>query len=122
MLARYGYSHMAGIGAFVLAVLLVAVPVVAQDGATQPPDSVIQASLQAASDQLGVVVDDVIVTTAVQRDWPDSSLGCRQPGRAYSQIVTPGYLVTVDTTDAIAEVEVHSNRDGSVTVICSFTG
>ena len=110
---------MGGMVAFVLAVLVLAVPVVAQDDTPQPPDSVIQASLQSAADQLGVTVDDVTITTAEQRAWPDSSLGCPQPGHAYSQIVTPGYLVTVDTTeDATAEVQVHTNRDGSVTVIC----
>jgi hypothetical protein len=54
---------------------------------------------------------------AAQRDWSDSALGCPEAGRAYSQIVTPGFLVTIDTSDLVTEVEVHTDR-GSRGVIC----
>lgn len=27
-------------------------------------------------------------------NWPDSSLGCPEPGRSYLQVITPGYLVS----------------------------
>jgi hypothetical protein len=82
------------------------------------PDTVIQAALDAASAQLGVPSDNLLVLMTAQRDWSDSSLGCPEPGRAYAQIITPGYVVTVDTDDLANEVEVHTDR-GSRAVICS---
>jgi hypothetical protein len=82
-----------------------------------PPDTVIQIALQTASDDLGVSTDDLIFVMAAQRDWSDSSLGCPEPGRAYAQVITPGYIVTIDTSDLVTEVEVHTDR-GSRGVIC----
>src|SRR5216683_7053448 len=80
----------------------------------QPPDFVIEVAVQAAADQLGVTADNLVVVASEQRDWPDTSLGCPQPGRAYAQIVTPGYLITIDTADGATEVQVHTNPDASV--------
>ena len=82
-----------------------------------PPDAVVQATLDAASAQLGVGTDDLVVAMTAQRDWGDTSLGCPEPGRAYAQIIIPGYVITIDTADMTAEVEVHTD-EGSRAVIC----
>lgn len=84
----------------------------------QPPDSVIEAALEAAAGQLQVSTDRLVVVATEARDWPDSSLGCPEPGHAYAQIVTPGWLITIDTDDAADEVMVHSTRVGDRVVIC----
>jgi len=76
------------------------------------------AAIQAASSYLQVPPENLLVVMSAQRDWPDSSIGCPQPGMAYSQIITPGYIVTVDTNDFLAEVQVHSDGDGQQTAIC----
>jgi hypothetical protein len=86
-------------------------------GQEPPPDEVVQVALATASDYLGVPQDNLIVIMAAQRDWGDSSLGCPQPGMAYSQIVTPGYIVTVDTDDLVTEIDVHTD-EGSRGAIC----
>ena len=39
--------------------------------------------------------DRLRVDSVVQREWPDTALGCPQPGMAYAQVITPGYLVIV---------------------------
>jgi hypothetical protein len=83
-----------------------------------PPDTVIQAALDAASAELGVPVDNLVVVMTAQRDWPDSSLGCPEPGRAYAQVITPGFVVTIDSDDLINEVQVHTDR-GTRALICS---
>ncbi|HEX8968395.1 MAG TPA: hypothetical protein VF937_10965 [Chloroflexota bacterium] len=83
----------------------------------QPPPAVTQVALETASAQLGVPPDSLVIVMSAQRDWPDSSLGCPQPGFAYFQIVTPGYIVTVDTDDLATEVQVHTD-EGSTGVIC----
>jgi hypothetical protein len=79
---------------------------------------VIQAALQVAADELFVSTDELIVVAAEAHAWPDSSLGCPEPGRAYSQIVTAGYLVTIDTADGLQEVAVHTDRIGQRTAVC----
>jgi hypothetical protein len=81
------------------------------------PDPVVQLALATASAQLGVPADTLVIVDWLDTDWPDSSLGCPEPGKAYAQVVTAGYLVTVDTDDAAAEVQVHTDR-GSRGAIC----
>lgn len=44
---------------------------------------------------LGVPEDEVLVDTLRAVNWPDSSLGCPQPGQAYMQVVTPGHKITL---------------------------
>jgi hypothetical protein len=97
------------------AVLSASAPALAQEQ-EPPPDSVIQAALDAASAQLGVPYQLIVVMTA-QRDWPDASLGCPEPGHAYAQIITPGYVVTLDTDDLLTEVQVNTDT-GSHAAIC----
>lgn len=36
-----------------------------------------------------------LISTA-KKDWPDSSLGCPEEGKFYSQIVTSGYLIVLE--------------------------
>ncbi len=81
------------------------------------PDAVIQLALATASAQLGVPADNLVLVNWADTAWPDSSLGCPEPGKAYAQIVTPGFVVTVDTDDGAAEVQVHTDR-GSRGAIC----
>jgi hypothetical protein len=102
----------------VVATALIASPITASAQEDAPPDAVIQAALDAASVRLDVPSDTLTVVMTAQHDWPDSSLGCPEPGIAYSQIVAPGYIVTIDTDDQASEVEAHTDR-GSRAVICS---
>ncbi len=71
------------------------------------PDVVRAALAQAATD-LGVAPGQLAIIAVEARDWPDSSLGCPQPGRAYSQIVTPGYRVIVQANGR--EYDYRTNR------------
>ncbi len=49
------------------------------------------------------------------RDWPDSSLGCPQPGMMYSQIITPGYLIVLSANGK--QYEYHTGP--SSVVLCN---
>jgi hypothetical protein len=101
-----------------LLLLVAAVPrTVAAQGQEEPPDTVTQAALDAASAELGVPADNLIVVMTAQRDWADASLGCAEPGRTYAQVITPGYVVWVDTSDLLMEVEVNTDT-GSRAAIC----
>jgi hypothetical protein len=81
-------------------------------------DTVMAAAAKAAADRLQIATDELVVVTTEPRDWPDSSLGCPQPGRAYAQIITPGYLVTIARLDDGDEVLVHTDENGQRVVIC----
>jgi hypothetical protein len=50
---------------------------------------------QKLAEELEISVDQIKVVTADPTYWSDTSLGCPQPGMTYSQIVTPGYRVTL---------------------------
>lgn len=100
-----------------LALLAAAVVSAQAQAQEQPPDAVIQVALDAASAQLGVPTDQLIVVMTAQRDWSDSSLGCSEPGHAYAQIITPGYVVTIDTDDLVTELQVNTDT-GSRAAIC----
>lgn len=90
---------------------------VAQSDDAQPPGSLVQIAQNQAASLLGTTADRLTLTASFSTEWPDSSLGCPQPGMAYSQIVTPGWVLTFDTDDGATELDVHTD-DGSRAVIC----
>jgi hypothetical protein len=55
----------------------------------------IDRSVTDLSGRLDVGVEDIIVVAAILVEWPDSSLGCPQPGTQYAQGLTDGSLITL---------------------------
>jgi hypothetical protein len=53
---------------------------------------------------------DLIEATAVV--WPNSSLGCPQPGMVYAEVLTPGYLILLNAGSE--EYEYHTSRSTEV--------
>jgi hypothetical protein len=45
--------------------------------------------------RLDVDGDQIIVTSAEVKTWPDSSAGCPQPGMQYTQVMTDGSLIVL---------------------------
>jgi len=45
--------------------------------------------------RLGLSVSEISLISVEAVDWPDTSLGCPQPGMAYAQVITPGYRVVL---------------------------
>ncbi len=48
--------------------------------------------------------------------WPDTSLGCPEPGMFYAQVLVPGYRIILEIGGK--KVEVHTDLKGRV-VVCS---
>lgn len=46
--------------------------------------------------RLGISIDEIEVLSAESVGWPDSSLGCPQPGMAYLQVLTDGYRIILE--------------------------
>jgi hypothetical protein len=70
-------------------------------------------ALQNAAAHLSIGAGELRVDTVEARQWPDSSLGCPQPGTLYSQIVTPGFLIVISTSSG-KQLEYHSDARGRV--------
>lgn len=66
--------------------------------------------------RLGLPFDQVAVVSFEAVEWPDTSLGCPQPGMAYAQVIVPGYRVLLEA--AGSAYQVHTNSDGSEVVMC----
>lgn len=62
--------------------------------------------------------DAVTLVSAEYRDWPDSALGCPRPGMMYAQVITPGYLITLEHDGATYEYHTDTNPEGMM-VLCS---
>src|SRR5581483_10578917 len=45
--------------------------------------------------RLAIDPNSITVVSAEAVTWPNGALGCAQPGRAYSQIVRPGYRIVL---------------------------
>jgi hypothetical protein len=59
------------------------------------PEALLDEILADASERLAVDVAEIVVVRAQSVTWPDGSLGCPEPGVAYTQALVPGYWVVV---------------------------
>lgn len=73
-----------------------------------------QASKDLAS-RLGIPVDQISISTVQAVTWPDGSLGCPQPGIAYTQVMTPGYLILLESSGS--RYPYHSDT-GTQFILC----
>ncbi len=56
----------------------------------------------------GVPPEAVGIVRVEAVEWPDTSLGCPQPGMLYAQVMTPGYLIILEA--AGKRYEFHTDR------------
>jgi hypothetical protein len=47
------------------------------------------------ADRVGVPVDQITVVSSEEVTWPDSSLGCPEPGMMYAQVLTAGTRIVL---------------------------
>ena len=75
------------------------------------PDSVADAVLRAASEQLGVPRSQIKIVKAQQQNWPDRCLGLPSPVELCASALTPGWQVVVESKQQ--RLVYHSDRTGS---------
>lgn len=73
---------------------------------------------EALANWLGVSGEEIEVVEVEEVEWPDTSLGCPQPGMVYAQVITPGCRVTLEA--AGETYEVHTG--GQQMVVCDEDG
>jgi hypothetical protein len=84
----------------------------ASPGATPQAVNGEAAVLAAIARELGVAPEAVSIVSLEPVAWPDSALGCPQPGEVYLDVITPGYRVVVDIDGQ--EYELHADERGNV--------
>jgi hypothetical protein len=90
---------------------------------TPAPDTPLAPGLQSLvekakadlAQRLSISASDITVLDAASVTWPDASLGCPQEGMLYAQVLTPGYLIRLQTGDQ--EFEYHASR-GTTVIFC----
>jgi ADP-ribose pyrophosphatase YjhB (NUDIX family) len=85
------------------------------DVGTPDEERALEAARRTLAEQTGVPADEVRLVSIAETEWPDASLGCPRPGMMYAQVITPGYLVTLEAEGRTHEV--HTDRNGRA-VIC----
>jgi hypothetical protein len=68
-------------------------------GASDVPASIIDAVVAEIAKTAGVPADQVTVVSAESVTFPDGSLGCPQPGFAYTQMVVDGFKIVAKVGD-----------------------
>jgi hypothetical protein len=66
--------------------------------------SAVEAAKKDLSRRLNVRQESIELAGPIEEvTWPDSSLGCPEPGMMYSQVLTPGYRFKLQSGDKLYE-------------------
>ena len=79
-----------------------------------PVPAAVSAVRAFAAQKAGVPASDVLVTSAIEREWPDACLGRGGPDEMCAQMITPGYAVSIEAGELRATYRV--NTEGTVIV------
>ncbi len=93
---------------------------ITQPGAQNPPADSLQAALvskavQDLSMRLMKATTEIALVESQEMLWPDASLGCPDPNRAYATLQTPGYLLKLSAGGQIYQY--HTDKVDTV-VLC----
>lgn len=81
-------------------------------------DQAVALAKETVSQQAHVPQERLVLESVKAADWPDSSLGCPQPGMMYAQMITSGFKVILTTANTPYAVHIGSGR----AVICGGPG
>lgn len=78
--------------------------------------AVVNLAIETLARELGISKEQITVAEVEAQEWSNSALGCPEPGRAYLQVITPGYRVILSAQGK--DFEYHTN-DKSMVIRCS---
>jgi hypothetical protein len=76
------------------------------------PPAVRRAVVADAAQRFRVAANGVVLAQAERVTWPDSSLGCPEPGHVYGQALVAGFRVVAKTVEG--ELLYHTDTRGTV--------
>jgi len=80
------------------------------------PETAIALVKEDLAERLKVAVEKIAMLEAEAVEWPDTSLGCPQPGKTYAQVITAGYRIILKVGGG--QYEYHSDNEGRRLVLC----
>jgi hypothetical protein len=89
----------------------------ADDVFTEEERNAIDLATSALAKQQSIPEGDISVQSLLAQEWPDTSLGCPQPGAQYLQVISPGFRVRLTALGTIHAVHVS----GKAAVVCERT-
>ena len=69
----------------------------------------------------GAASDAITVVSTEEMEWSDASLGCPDPDTMYAQVITPGYLIVLETGGNSFNYHTGLNPEGPL-VQCTEDG
>ena len=79
-------------------------------------DAAVAAAIADLVKQKNLQADEITVKTVETMEWPDTGLGCPQEGFMYAQVITPGYLITLEAQGQTYEY--HTDEQGQSVILC----
>ncbi|MBO9362008.1 MAG: hypothetical protein J7452_07370 [Thermoflexus sp.] len=76
------------------------------------PEVLVEEARQDLASRLNLDPGEIRVVETRGVTWPDSSLGCPEPGRMYLQVLTPGYRIVLEAQGQ--RYAYHAGRGGPV--------
>jgi len=78
--------------------------------AGQGAERVVQLARQDLAEKLKLPIESIREVSVEAVEWPDTSLGCPQPGMMYAQVITPGFRVVLAAKDQTVEYHTDLGR------------
>lgn len=79
-------------------------------------DSALPRLIERATEDLmqatSAAADEISVVSTEEVEWSDSSLGCPQPDQMYMQMITPGYLIVLESDGDVFEYHSATDPEG----------
>lgn len=60
--------------------------------------------------RLGISIDSIVLVRSEAVEWPDTSLGCPEPGEDYVQVPIPGYRIVLAVEETYYEYHTDMHR------------
>ncbi len=81
-----------------------------------PYPGAVMAAIRRLAEDRDISPEEIAVASWEPVDWPDTSLGCPEPGMMYAQVIVPGYLVVLEVHGDLYRA--HTDRTGERVVFC----
>ncbi len=78
--------------------------------ATDPAAPLVALAKADLAERLAVSPDEIAVQSIEATEFPDASLGVTEPGEAYAQVITPGYVIRLAVNSTVYEYHGSGER------------
>jgi hypothetical protein len=85
--------------------------------AEKPHDLAVTIARRMYAQELGVPEADVAVLGSEEVTWNDGSLGCPKAGESYTQVITPGFRITLTDGTTTAVYHAGTNQAGAAPIV-----